>query len=346
MAHASTITRIKDWTGKLPIQSMTIETGGDLVEDSGTVDVCQYIPGGLYHTNIDTSVTKMRFDQSVFPPSESHKTAFDSSNQTYIKLRIELQRAAKQCGYSIVPKSGARFVCKCARTYLNATSGKSRARADTKDTATLDITTANTNKNVYTDNEDDDPLRKQFWQNDGRNTRKKGPVPLRRNTATSLPMELHATCKFAIKLYHDNEGYYVSPKYGYAIHSHHQYIEGTNKGPVSYLRLFNAKVEGNSNTDNLLFYDTDCPTLEIPVQASNYSRNNSMRDNVRSTLTPLFDQICNLYESESARHTDMPTIDSVIDVLNEKICDVNHFFNGLDKEKDKKCNSQRKRKKS
>ena len=45
MAHASTITRIKDWTGKLPIQSMTIETGGDLVEDSGTVDVCLYIPG-------------------------------------------------------------------------------------------------------------------------------------------------------------------------------------------------------------------------------------------------------------------------------------------------------------
>ena len=74
------------------------------------------------------------------------------------------------------------------------------------------------------------PFRRSSWQNDigSRNSRKKGQVPLCRNTSTSLPMEQHATCKFTIKLYHNDKGYYVSPKHGNGIHSNHQYVKSTN----------------------------------------------------------------------------------------------------------------------
>jgi hypothetical protein len=293
-----------DWIGSLPIQSMTIDKDDDLEDkDSGTVDVCQYIRGGLLYNDIDPSITKLRFDSSVFPPSESHETAFKSSNPTYIKLRVELQRAAIQCGYKIVPKSGARFVCKCGRTYANATNCKSRATADVN-TAKPDTTT------IDSDKETGDPLMKQSLQSNDRNPRKRGPIPLRRNTSTSLPMDPDETCKFAIKLYHDDKGYYVCPKYGCAIHSNHQSIEATNN---CYGR-----------------------TSKVPIS----KKGTGTHVNVRSILKPLVDQLCDLYENENARHRDMPTIDGVVNVMNETIYNVNHFLNELDKKKKRRNNTK------
>lgn len=214
-----------DWIGSLPIQCIVIDNEEEDIEGkvSGTVDICQYIPGGIHHNEIDTSVTKLRFDVSAFPPSELDATAFKSTNQTYIKLREELQRAAIQCGYTIIPKSGDRFVCKCARTYTSASNGKFRAAAILKST-TLDKATIDSDK----ENVPLDPFRKQTWQNDSRNSRPRGSEPLRRKTTTSLPTELGDTCKFAVKLYHDNKGYYISTKFGNALHSNHQSIEPTN----------------------------------------------------------------------------------------------------------------------
>jgi hypothetical protein len=163
------ITKVKksDWIGTLVVENITIVN--DFEPDkstTGTIDICQYLPGGPHQSDIDPVVTTLRFDSSIFPPSESHKAAFESSNPTYIKLRQALQRAAIQCGYSIVPKSCARFVCKCARTYANGTNASCRSK------------TAGDNISKSGDN----------------------------ITRTSLPMKSDEICKFAIKLYHDSSG--------------------------------------------------------------------------------------------------------------------------------------------
>jgi hypothetical protein len=57
------------------------------------------------------------------------------------------------------------------------------------------------------------------------------------------------------------------------------------------------------------------------------------RIDVRSTLKPLYDQICSLYEGKDASHCEMPTIASVVDAMNDKIHDVNRFFNDVRKKK-------------
>jgi hypothetical protein len=165
---------------------------------TGTINVCQYIPGGHNHSNIDPAMIQLRLNLSVFPPSESHKAAFDSANPTYIRLREELQRAVIQCGYSLVPKSGARFVCKCGWTYTNgtSTSNKSQNVGECKDGNREDIGL------MEEDMENLGQvslLRKSSWKCNSKNTRTKGSEPLRRNTSTSLPMSSDNTCKFVIK---------------------------------------------------------------------------------------------------------------------------------------------------
>ena len=93
-----------DWIGSLPFQCMIIDTGDDLEDvDSGTIDICQYIPGGIHHNEIDTSITKLRFDASDFPPSGSDDTAFQSTNQTYVKLRMK--EMDRECCKNTVNKS-------------------------------------------------------------------------------------------------------------------------------------------------------------------------------------------------------------------------------------------------
>ena len=91
-----------------------------------TEDICRYLPGGPNHNHAVNCF--IRLDPEIFPPSEKQEAAFEAKNLTYIKLRGELQRAAIQCGYSIVPKSNARFVCKCARTYSNSISSSKQKR--------------------------------------------------------------------------------------------------------------------------------------------------------------------------------------------------------------------------
>ena len=206
----SEITAFKksDWIGSLLLQNITLVDGEDReISAAGTIDVCQYLPGGHSNRDIDPAVIKLRLDASFFPPSESHEAAFKPSNPTYVRVREELQRSAVQCGYSIIPKSSNRFVCKCARTYARGTSTSGKGNKE---------------------NEPQQPLRQSSWKYDIKNTRKKGSKPLPRNTTTSLPISSNETCKFAINLFHDSNGYYIHPKYGCAIHSHHPYIKATN----------------------------------------------------------------------------------------------------------------------
>lgn len=209
-----------DWIGELLLGNITIDIENNTIYNSEKndkltmIDICQYLPGGQNHNNINPSITKLRFDASMFPPTEKDEDAFSSLNPTYISLRNELQRAAIGCGYSIVPKSGARFVCKCGRTYVNGTSRTG------KDSFTTDLENENADPQVS--------LRNKTWKFDSKNSRKKGPVPLCRNTSTSLPMEPGSTCKFSVKLYHDNKGYYISTRYGNAVHSNHPSIAATN----------------------------------------------------------------------------------------------------------------------
>ena len=58
--------------------------------------------------------------------------------------------------------------------------------------------------------------------------------------------------------------------------------------------------------------------------------------NARSVLKPLFDQICSYYESKNGKRSDVPTIDNVVDVLNDKVHELSQFFHELDKNKNKK----------
>ena len=201
-----------------------------------TEDICRYLPGGPNHNHAVNCF--IRLDPEIFPPSEKQEAAFEAKNLTYIKLRGELQRAAIQCGYSIVPKSNARFVCKCARTYSNSISSskqKRQAEIDEIDEEENDKEN-NDPQSSYRDKEENDKennipqssYRKSSWQYDVKNTRKKGSAPLPRKTSTTLPLHPQETCKFAIKVNHDSNGYYINAKYGCAIHSHHPRLEMSN----------------------------------------------------------------------------------------------------------------------
>ena len=155
----SEITAFKksDWIGSLLLQNITLVDGEDReISATGTIDVCQYLPGGHSNRDIDPAVIKLRLDASFFPPSESHEAAFKPSNPTYVRVREELQRSAVQCGYSIIPKSSNRFVCKCARTYARGTSTSGKGNKE---------------------NEPQQPLRQSSWKYDVKNTRKKDRNP-------------------------------------------------------------------------------------------------------------------------------------------------------------------------
>jgi hypothetical protein len=193
------ITKFKKsaWIGTLVLENISIVNDFEPDESdksaTGTIDICQYLPGGTHQRDIDPVRTKLRFDSSIFPPSESDKAAFESSNPTYIRLRETLQRAAIQCGYSIVPKSGARFMCKCGRTYANGRTTTTRSL-----TAGDNISKSGDNIATLDDKENNDALplfRKVSWQYDRKNSRKKGLEPLIRNTSTSLPMKYDEICK-------------------------------------------------------------------------------------------------------------------------------------------------------
>lgn len=122
-----------------------------------------------------------------------------------------------------MPKSGARFVFKCGRTYANRKSSGRRSQNAEEDKE-------NDGEYVGALEEDKEnsnlPLsfKKVAWKYDSRNSRSKGSKPLLRNTSTSLPMTSDETCKFAIKVYHDCKSYFVSPRFGCAIQLHHPYI--------------------------------------------------------------------------------------------------------------------------
>jgi hypothetical protein len=81
-----------DWIGRLLLENITIVDKNEKDESiTGTIDICQYLPGGRNCDNIDQVITQLRFDPTIFPPSESEKAAFNPSNPTYTKLREELQ---------------------------------------------------------------------------------------------------------------------------------------------------------------------------------------------------------------------------------------------------------------
>lgn len=100
-------------------------------------------------------------------------------------------------------------------------------------------------------------------------------------------------------------------------------------GAVGYSQLCNVEMEAESDEDNTLFSETDGHTFKVPVSIGN----TSSRVNVRSRLAPIIDDICSLYESKKARHSDMPSIEIVVDFLNETVHNINGFFIGLDKNK-------------
>ena len=188
----------------------------------------------------------------MYPPAATTGDAaapFDKLNPTYVKLRTDLQQAAIQCGYSIVPKSGARLVCKCSRTSANAKSsssssgtGRNKSKTTTTTTTTgagADMATSNTEDR--SENDMQEPSFQNFdWEyennnnnNNNKNTTRIGSEPTkrrRRKVSISLPLTAEEICKFAIKLKHDDQGYYVSPQFGWAIHSHHPPVEAASRG--------------------------------------------------------------------------------------------------------------------
>jgi HSP20 family molecular chaperone IbpA len=237
------------WIGTLLLPNVTIVTTGDSDpppnESTGsttgtatTIDICRYLPGSPHYCQ---EIKQLRLDASMYPPAATGDAApFDKSNPTYVKLRTDLQQAAVQCGYSIVPKSGARLVCKCSRTSANAkssSSGAGRNKSKTPTTTTTTTTpTTGTGADMATSNTEDrsenDPQEPSFqnfdWEyennnNNNKNTTRIGSEPKRRRrkVSISLPLKPEEICKFAIKLKHDDQGYYVSPQFGWAIHSHH-----------------------------------------------------------------------------------------------------------------------------
>ena len=241
------------WIGTLLLPNVTIITTGDsdqppnesTVSTTGTgttMDICRYLPGSPHYCH---EITQLRLDASMYPPAATTgETAapFDKLNPTYVKLRTDLQQAAIQCGYSIVPKSGARLVCKCSRTSANAKSSSSSSGTSRNKSKTPTTTTTGTGADMATSNTEDrsendmqEPSFQNFdWEyennnnnNNNKNTTRIGSEPTkrrRRKVSISLPLTAEEICKFAIKLKHDDQGYYVSPQFGWAIHSHHPHV--------------------------------------------------------------------------------------------------------------------------
>ena len=207
-----------DWIGTLFVPNITLITkdkDGNDVSTTGTIDICQYLPGGSCHTDVYAKITKLRFDSSIFPPPKTGKLPFETSNPTYVKLRQTLQCAAIECGYSLVPKANARFTCKCGRTYKNGTNiGSQRViknivtfgvhdkendvpQSVDEGIATLcddnkenDVPVSAGEGKETTGSELQRSLRERSWKFDSKNSRKKGSEPLPRNTSTSLPIYL------------------------------------------------------------------------------------------------------------------------------------------------------------
>ena len=74
--------------------------------------------------------------------------------------------------------------------------------------------------------------------------------------------------------------------------------------------------------------------MDYPTDATTITMDNTQQQvDVRGLLKPLFDKICTLYEGRDATHCEMPTIGSVVDSMNNKILEVNGFFNELCKKK-------------
>ena len=234
------------WIGTLLLPNVTIVTtgGSDPPESTGSttgtmMDICRYLPGSPHYCH---EITQLRLDASMYPPAATTGDAaapFDKLNPTYVKLRTDLQQAAIQCGYSIVPKSGARLVCKCSRTSANAKSSSSSSGTSRNKSKTPPTTTTGTGADMATSNTEDrsendmqEPSFQNFdWEyennNNNKNTTRIGSEPTkrrRRKVSISLPLTAEEICKFAIKLKHDDQGYYVSPQFGWAIHSHHPHV--------------------------------------------------------------------------------------------------------------------------
>jgi hypothetical protein len=56
-----------DWISTLVVENITIVN--DFEPDksaTGTIDICQYLPGGPHHSDINPARTKLRFDSSIF----------------------------------------------------------------------------------------------------------------------------------------------------------------------------------------------------------------------------------------------------------------------------------------
>jgi len=52
--------------------------------------------------------------------------------------------------------------------------------------------------------------------------------------------------------------------------------------------------------------------------------------------------MCELYESKDGGHPDMPTIDCVVDFMNDRIHNINEFFHELHNSKNRKRNDDEK----
>jgi hypothetical protein len=103
---------------------------------------------------------------------------------------------------------------------------------------------------------------------------------------------------------------------------------GLTENFVGYSQLCNVDEESDS--------DFEIPSIDIDGPTANTQQ----QTDARSRLKPIFDQICSLYESKHATHSDMPTLDRVVDAMNNTIHDVNQFFCELDKKKTERQNDK------
>jgi SWIM zinc finger len=145
---------------------------------------------------------------------------------------------------------------------------------------------------------------------------------------SNVPAEFTEDSIFALKPAFDRLRNYSSGQAKVALRIFADGSNGTFAGHVGYSQLCNMDKESD--------LDFEIPSIDIDVPTANTQQ----QTDARSRLKPIFDQICSLYESKHATHCDMPTLDSVVDAMNNKIHDVNRFFCELDIKKTDRQNDK------